>query len=118
MATRPSGKSRERKPGKAGGVVSEATPGAKPRERDKAGRGRPRRPARQRKQLIVDVATLEAAMAASGENQSETVNLALAAYAENAAINAGFDAMTGAYPDWPDHTPSGRRWPLEVEAEE
>lgn len=67
-------------------------------------RGRPPRPStRQRKQLVVDVALLEAAMKLTGRNQSDTVNEALARMAENVAILDGFERMRGAFPDHPDH---------------
>ena len=66
--------------------------------------GRPARPAgRERKQLIVDVALLEAAMEVTGGNQSETVNEALAHLTENAAILRGFEEAFGASPEHPDH---------------
>lgn len=69
-----------------------------------AKRGRPPRPsARQRKQLVVDVSLLEAAMKVTGRNQSDTVNEALARMAENVAILEGFERMRGAFPDHPDH---------------
>lgn len=67
--------------------------------------GRPRRAAsRQRKQIVVDVALLKRAMAVTGENQSATVNEALARMTENAAIIEGFEQMRGAFPDHQDHT--------------
>lgn len=59
---------------------------------------------RQRKQLVVDVSLLKAAMKVTGQNQSETVNEALAKLAEDAAIVDGFEQMLGAFPDHPDHS--------------
>lgn len=68
------------------------------------GRGRPRRASgRQRKQLVIDVSLLDQAMKLTGENQSETVNRALAQMAQNAAILRGVEQMWGAFPDHPDH---------------
>lgn len=66
--------------------------------------GRPRRQStRRRKQLVVDVALLEQAMAVTGRNQSDTVNEALAQLAENAAILEGIERLRGAFPEHPDH---------------
>lgn len=66
--------------------------------------GRPRREgARRRKQLIVDVTLLKRAMAVTGQNQSDTVNEALARLTENVAILEGVEGLRGAFPDHPDH---------------
>lgn len=73
-------------------------------QKDRPRRGRPvGGSTRQRKQLVVDVSLLEAAMKVTGRNQSETVNEALARMSENAAIVDGFEQMLGAFPGHPDH---------------
>lgn len=78
--------------------------GAKTRTKKGAGAGRPKRAkSRRRKQLVVDVSLLKSAMEITGRNQSDTVNEALAALTENAAILEGFIEMRGAFPDHPDH---------------
>jgi hypothetical protein len=70
--------------------------------------GRPRRQGtRRRKQLVVDIALLEQAMAVTGSNQSDTVNEALAQLTENAAILEGFERMRGAFPRHADHNEAG-----------
>jgi Arc/MetJ family transcription regulator len=58
---------------------------------------------RVRKNIIIDVDSLQRAMAAlHSTNQSETVNVALDRLAEDAAILAGIDAAIGLAPDFPD----------------
>ena len=81
----------------------------------KGGPGRPpRAPGRERRQIVVDTALLDAAMALTGQGQSDTVNAALAQLTENAAILEGLRGLYGAFPEHPDHTagpsgPKGRR---------
>jgi Arc/MetJ family transcription regulator len=66
--------------------------------------GRPARaPGRERRQIVVDAALLEAAMRLTGQGQSDTVNAALAQLTENAAILEGLSALHGAFPAHPDH---------------
>jgi hypothetical protein len=78
--------------------------GTERRRKEGAGPGRPRRTGtRRRKQLVVDTALLEQAMAVTGSNQSDTVNEALAQLTENAAILEGFERLRGAFPGHPDH---------------
>ena len=71
----------------------------------KSGPGRPPRAAgRERRQIVVDTALLDAAMALTGQGQSDTVNAALAQLTENAAILEGLQGLYGAFPAHPDHT--------------
>lgn len=66
--------------------------------------GRPARaPGRERRQIVVDAALLEAAMQLTGRGQSDTVNVALAQLTENGAILDGLAALHGAFPAHPDH---------------
>ncbi|AHG93269.1 Protein of unknown function DUF2191 (plasmid) [Gemmatirosa kalamazoonensis] len=69
--------------------------------------GKPGRPARaagrERRQIVVDAALLDAAMRLTGRGQSDTVNVALAQLTENAAILEGLFALHGAFPTHPDH---------------
>jgi Arc/MetJ family transcription regulator len=66
--------------------------------------GRPARAAgRERRQIVVDAALLDAAMRLTGRGQSDTVNVALAQLTENAAILEGLAALHGAFPAHPDH---------------
>jgi Arc/MetJ family transcription regulator len=66
--------------------------------------GRPSRaPGRERRQIVVDAALLDAAMRLTGRGQSDTVNVALAQLTENAAILGGLAALHGAFPTHPDH---------------
>lgn len=68
--------------------------------------GRPARvPGRERRQIVVDAALLDAAMRLTGQGQSDTVNVALAQLTENAAILEGLAALHGAFPTHPDHDP-------------
>ena len=72
----------------------------------KSGPGRPpRAPGRERRQIVVDTALLDAAMALTGQGQSDTVNAALAQLTENAAILEGLQGLYGAFVEHPDHTP-------------
>jgi hypothetical protein len=71
----------------------------------KAGPGRPPRAVgRERRQIVVDTALLDAAMALTGQGQSDTVNAALAQLTENGAILEGLQDLYGAFPAHPDHT--------------
>jgi hypothetical protein len=71
----------------------------------KGGPGRPPRAAgRARRQIVVDTALLDAAMALTGQGQSDTVNAALAQLTENAAILEGLHGLYGAFTAHPDHT--------------
>jgi Arc/MetJ family transcription regulator len=69
--------------------------------------GKPGRPARaagrERRQIVVDAALLDAAMRLTGRGQSDTVNVALAQLTENASILEGLAALHGAFPAHPDH---------------
>jgi hypothetical protein len=66
--------------------------------------GRPARaPGRERRQIVVDAALLDAAMRLTGRGQSDTVNVALAQLTENAAILEGLTGLLGAFPGHPDH---------------
>ena len=85
--------------------TSSSSHGSGPGRKAAARPGRPRRQgARRRKQLVVDVALLEQAMAVTGRNQSDTVNEALSQLTENAAILEGFERIRGTFPDHPDHS--------------
>jgi hypothetical protein len=69
-----------------------------------SGPGRPpRAPGRERRQIVVDTALLDAAMALTGQGQSDTVNAALAQLTENAVILEGLQGLYGAFPEHPDH---------------
>lgn len=59
----------------------------------------PRAPGRERRQIVVDTALLNAAMRVTRTGQSDTVNTALAEFTENAAILAGVTSLFGAFPD-------------------
>ena len=55
-----------------------------------------------RKQVLIEVNSLEGAMEALGTtNMSKTVNIALERLAEDAAILRGIDAAMGEIPDFP-----------------
>ena len=72
--------------------------------------GRPARaPGRERRQIVVDTALLDAAMQLTGQGQSDTVNAALAQLTENAAILEGLTGLFGAFPAHPDHGSSTDR---------
>lgn len=72
--------------------------------------GRPARaPGRERRQIVVDTALLDAAMQLTGQGQSDTVNAALAQLTENAAILEGLAGLYGAFPAHPDHRTSTDR---------
>jgi hypothetical protein len=84
--------------------------GSLPQTPAKGGPGRPPRAAgRARRQIVVDTALLDAAMALTGQGQSDTVNAALAQLTENAAILEGLQGLSGAFPAHPDHTPDQAR---------
>lgn len=75
--------------------------GPKPKKRTP---GRPARaPGRERRQIVVDAALLDAAMRLTGRGQSDTINAALAQLTENAAIVEGLNELLGAFPGHPDH---------------
>lgn len=78
------------------------TPGRRPFSRSKASTKTATRGGRERRNVLVSPALLQGAMAALGTtNMSETVNVALARLAEDAAVLRGIDAATGAIPDFP-----------------